>query len=148
VTYINFFRGEKIKMKEMVYSTNRKREVLATGYCFGLLYYIMNLGLYPTAYIKLPNNFNIDENEIEVHGGITYSEDHLWISENQKLDGKFVGWDYAHYGDYDGYKELVSKKFRTGGKRWTTEEIYKEVREACYQIQEIGGEKKDERKNN
>mgnify|MGYP003378322935 CR=1 FL=1 len=66
-------------MKEMKYSKERKIEVLATGYCFGLLYYILNLGTHPTAYIKLPNNSSIDENEIDVHGGITYSEDHLWI---------------------------------------------------------------------
>lgn len=59
-------------MKEMKYSKERKIEVLTTGYCFGLLYYILNLGTHPTAYIKLPNNSNIDENEIDVHGGITY----------------------------------------------------------------------------
>lgn len=75
-------------MKEMKYSKERKIEVLATGYCFGLLYYILNLGTHPTAYIKLPNNSSIDENEIDVHGGITYSEDHLWINDNEKLDGK------------------------------------------------------------
>ncbi len=31
-------------MKEMEYSAKSKREVLDTGYCLGLLYYIMNLG--------------------------------------------------------------------------------------------------------
>lgn len=41
-------------MKEMKYSKERKIEILATGYCFGLLYYILNLGTHPTAYIKLP----------------------------------------------------------------------------------------------
>lgn len=129
-------------MKEMIYSANQKKEILSTGYCFGLLYFILNLGFHPTAYIKLPNNSSIDENEIDVHGGITYSEDHLWINDNEKLDGKFIGWDYAHYMDYGGYEELLPKEMRTGGKKWTSKEIYEEVRHACYQIQKMEGEKR------
>ena len=113
-------------MKEMKYSKERKIEVLATGYCFGLLYYILNLGTHPTAYIKMPKNIDIDENEIDVHGGVTYSEDHLWINDNEKLDGKFIGWDYAHYDDYSYYNFGFA--------------IFEEVRHACYQIQKIGGE--------
>lgn len=125
-------------MKEMKYSKERKIEVLATGYCFGLLYYILNLGTHPTAYIKIPGSINIDKDKLDVHGGITYSENHLWISENQKIDGEFIGWDYAHYGDYAGYEEIFPKEIRTGGKKWTTTEIYKEVREVCYQIKKGG----------
>lgn len=131
-------------MREMIYSTEQKREILSTGYCFGLLYFILNLGFHPTAYIKLPNNFKIDENDIDVHGGITYSSDHLWINDNEKLDGKFIGWHYAHYGDYGGYEELLPKELRSGGRRWTTKEIFEEVRHACYQIQKKEGEAKNE----
>lgn len=128
-------------MKKMEYSSNHKREILDTGYCFGLLYYIMNLGTHPTAYIKIPKDYDIDEAKIEVNGGITYSENELWINDNEKLAGKFIGWDYAHYGDYAGYEELLPEELRSGGKKWTTEEIYKEVKEACYQIQK--GENND-----
>lgn len=128
-------------MKKMEYSSNCKREILDTGYCFGLLYYIMNLGTHPTAYIKIPKDYDIDEAKIEVNGGITYSENELWINDNEKLAGKFIGWDYAHYGDYAGYEELLPEELRSGGKKWTTEEIYKEVKEACYQIQK--GENND-----
>lgn len=75
-------------MKEMKYQFERKIEVLDTGFCFGLLYYILNLGTHPTAYIKMPDNINIDEDKLDikldVHGGITYFDDHLWISKNQK----------------------------------------------------------------
>lgn len=42
-------------MKEMKYQSQFKSEVLDTGFCFGLLYYIMNLGTHPTAYIRIPN---------------------------------------------------------------------------------------------
>lgn len=130
-------------MKEMKYCRNRKIEILATGYCFGLLYYILNLETHPTAYIKIPKGnklYNKDyddiykEVDIDVHGGFTYSRNYLWISENQKIEGWFIGWDYAHYGDYCGYEEIFPEKIRTSGKKWTTEEIFAEVKEACYQI--------------
>lgn len=125
-------------MKEMVYSAERKNEILDTGFCFGLLYYILNLGTHPTAYIKIPENskyykkdmYDID---IAVHGGITYAEDGLYV-DNREVQGWFIGWDYGHYGDYAGYEEILPNNMRTNGKKWTTEEIKKEVREACYQI--------------
>lgn len=126
-------------MKEMKYCAKSKREVLDTGYCLGLLYYIMNLGIHPTAYIRIPEehkDYKKDYNDIDlsVHGGLTYARNHLWISENQKIDGWFVGWDYAHWGDYAGYEEKLPDELKTGGKKWTTEEIFKEVKEACYQL--------------
>ena len=120
----------------MKYSKERKIEVLATGYCFGLLYYILNLGTHPTAYIKLPNNSSIDENEIDVHGGITYSEDHLWINDNEKLDGKFIGWDYAHFGDYIDCGDAALNNMFPNNKKWTTEEIVEECKNVIDQIVE------------
>ncbi len=121
-------------MKEMEYSQKEKREVLATGDCFGIKYYILNLGTHPTAYIKIPDNLNIDEDKLEVHGGITYSDNHLWISEKQKIEGKFIGWDYAHYGDYYENEGMFLKKLMKYEKKWTTEEIYTEVENVCRQI--------------
>lgn len=126
-------------MKAMEYSIKRKIEVLDTGYCFGLLYYIMNLGTHPTAYIRIPEGHkdykkNYDDIDLSVHGGLTYSNNHLWISENQKTEGWFVGWDYGHCGDYTGYEEMFPAELSSGGKKWTTEEIFKEVKEACYQL--------------
>ena len=129
-------------MKEMKYQSQFKSEVLDTGFCFGLLYYIMNLGTHPTAYIRIPKGHKLygktDEKiyqEVDVHGGIKYKNDSITIENNQKIDGWFIGWDYGHYGDYMGIEELVPMEFRIGGKKWTTQEIYKELREACYQIQ-------------
>lgn len=128
-------------MKEMTYQTEFKREVLDTGYCLGILYFILNLGMHPTAYIKVPKNSkyygkDIGEIDLNVHGGVTYANDYLYVSENQKINGWFVGWDYGHYGDYTGYEELLPQNIRCGGKKWTTKEILKEVKEACYQVQE------------
>lgn len=127
-------------MKEMKYQFDYKREILDTGFCFGLLYYIISLGTHPVAYIKIPEDSKyfgkgICDIDIEVYGGITYAEDQLYISDSQKLEGWFIGWDYAHYGDYSGIEEKLPIHLRSGGKRWTTKEIFEEVKEACYQIQ-------------
>lgn len=139
----NLYKEIGTNIKEMQYQANRKLEVLATGYYFGLLYYILNLGTHPTAYIKIPESSKLfkdkkdmHEINIDVHGGITYAREYLYISNNQKIDGYFIGWDYAHYGDYGGYEEMLPLEFRTGGKKWSTQEILKEVKEACYQIAE------------
>ena len=134
-------------MKKMIYQPTAKIEVLATGYCFGLLYYIFNLGTHPTAYIKIPKNHKYYEKEYDdidicVHGGITYSRDYLYLNEKDKIEGWFIGWDYAHCYDFMGYYNPKDNGLYNL-KKWTTEEIYKEVREACYQIQKIGGEKID-----
>lgn len=139
-------------MKEMKYQSQFKSEVLDTGFCFGLLYYIMNLGTHPTAYIKIPNDHKLygksceeiyNKVDIEVHGGITYAEEGIY-ADNKEVQGWFIGWDYAHCYDYMGYEEKLPVNLRSGGKKWTTEEIFKEVREACYQIQNSKEETKNE----
>ena len=124
-------------MKEMIYSAELKREILDTGFYLGFLYYIMNLGTHPTAYIRIPEKYKNKIDNIEVNGGITYSEKGLWVEENKKIEGYFIGWDYAHYGDYFGFEEAVPMIYRTGGKKWTTKEILDEVKSACEQIKKL-----------
>lgn len=127
--------------KEMIYQIDRKEEaeVLATGFCFGLLYYILNLGTHPTAYIRVPKNNKFYEKEageidLNVHGGITYSEEGLYIEKGRRVEGWFIGWDYGHYGDYLGFQNKYVKGLAKG-KKWTTDEIFAEIRDVCYQIQ-------------
>lgn len=125
-------------MKQMTYGKDRKIELLDTGKYLGFTYYILNLGTHPTAYIKIPENHkyyekDYDEINLDVHGGLTYSSKQLCL-ENEVIEGWFIGWDYAHYGDYLGYEEMFSREFRTNGKKWTTEEILKEVKEACRKL--------------
>lgn len=130
-------------MKEMKYGFERKNELLEKGKELGFTYYIMNLGTHPTAYIEIPKGHELynkdyediyEEVDIDVHGGLTYSGNHLWISKNQKIEGWFIGWDYAHYGDYVGYEERLPKWLRTGGKKWSTEEILEEIKETCKKL--------------
>lgn len=126
-------------MKQMIYYSDPKRILLATGFLYGFQYCIMNLGMYPTAYINLSEGLEITDDDIDVHGGITYKADHLWVAENMVIEGNFIGWDYAHFDDYGGYMEMLPQDLRFG-KKWTTEEIFEEVKEACYQIK-MKGEK-------
>lgn len=115
------------KMKEMEYGTNRKIELLLKGKYKGFSFYILNLGTHPTAYIEIPKehkyfNKNYEEiEEIEVNGGLTFSSNKLHISETEKLEGWFIGWDYAHYGDY-----MNLGTYECEGKKWTTKEILEE----------------------
>lgn len=136
---------EDEKVKEMVYTKERKIEVLATGYYFGLLYYVLSLGTHPTAYVKIPKDNwlctvkNYYDIPVECHGGLTFRDDHLYISDNQKIEGEFIGWDYAHCGDYAPYYEdLPCMDLAEKTKKWTTHEILKEVKEVCSQIVELG----------
>ena len=129
-------------MKEMVYTSEHKREVLDTGYFHGFFYYILNLGTHPTAYIRIPENHkyyqvDYDEVDVDVHGGLTYGKDYLHIENDVKIDGWFIGWDYGHAGDYMGYyaDEIFNLAlYKDDDKKWTTEEIAKEVRDVCYQL--------------
>ena len=135
--------------KEMIYQTEKKEEaeVLATGFCFGLLYYILSLGTYPAAYIKIPKNNKFYGKEaigidINVHGGITYTSEGLYINNGKEVEGWYIGWDYADLGDYLGWEDKYVKGLAKG-KKWTTDEIFAEVREACYQIQSTVKVEKD-----
>ncbi len=47
-------KGEKENERKWFIQPREKIKVLDTGYCLGLLYYILNLGTHPVAYIKTP----------------------------------------------------------------------------------------------
>lgn len=126
-------------MNQMIYYKEFKTILLATGFIDGLQYFILNLGFHPTAYIDLPKDLEITDDDIDVHGGITYRASRLYVSDDTEIKGNFIGWDYAHYGDYGGYMKMLPPHLRSG-KKWTTEEIFEEVKDACHQIK-MKGEK-------
>lgn len=136
-------------MKEMIYQEDRKIELLDKGTCFGYEYYILNLGTHPTAYVKIPEPHPLYEKKyhdiysyFDVNGGLTYSDNYLRISDTEEIEGWFIGWDYAHYGDYFGGEKMFPKYHRIGGKRWTTEEIIEEAVGVCRKLYEM--ENKDD----
>lgn len=141
-----------MKIKPMIYQTERKCELLYKGTHKNYNYYILNLGTHPTAYIEIPKGTKLygkdyheiyDICDIDVHGGLTYSASDL-IGE--KDNSWFIGWDYAHVGDYMGYyadmKEwgLNSINLLADDKKWTTEEIIEECKSAIEQIIDLESE--------
>lgn len=130
-------------MKEMIYSDVMKREWLDHGELNGCEYVIMNLGTHPTAYVGIPKaeanalfrEEDLRESDlIEVHGGITY-ENIFILDENIKeyRNNKWwIGWDYAHVCDY-----MPGSDFRQNQKKWTTEEIFEDVKSVIEQIVQL-----------
>jgi len=117
-------------MKEMTYIANRIKEILDKGAIDGFDYVIVSYGPHPCAYIRIPEGHpfydkDYDDVALDVHGGLTYSGN---LSHLDGVEpGFYLGWDYAHIGDYVGYYDSNDKK-------WTTEEILEEVKGAIAQV--------------
>ncbi len=125
-------------MIEMVYKNTRTITVLHSGEYRGLKFAILSLGTHPTAYVECPydsiNSYDDDRlDNINVHGGFTFFDEGYW--SRSAMNTVFLGWDYAHYGDYmpcfEDYPELVERK-------WTTAEIFEEVKSVIDQL--LGGD--------
>lgn len=117
-------------MIEMEYKKERLFRIIAAGSYKNIKYWIVSMGTHPCAYVEatdLPEYFFHDA---PVHGGFTYDEDHLLNVWNEAFKGfkhgkrHFVGWDYAHLGDYND--SVLGPAIN--GKKWTTEEILLEVK--------------------
>lgn len=126
-------------MKEMIYTPERKCEILHKGEYKGYKFYILNLGTHPTAYVecKLENcNSYKDErlDDISVHWGFTYYGSAKWNKEDKAI---YLGWDYAHYGDYSGYEVKFPEDISWDSKKWTTAEIFEDVKSVIEQIEKI-----------
>ncbi len=130
-----------LKYKQMKYQTTRECEILLEGKFKNYQFYILNLGTHPTAYIEIPKDSKLFQKsyveiyemglDLDVHGGLTYASSGL---ASIKENSWFIGWDYAHFGDYYGYGDILSKLFRGSDKKWTTEEIFNDVACAIDQI--------------
>ena len=116
-------------MKEMVYEKSKKPEVLDSGEYKGHKFAIISLGSHPTAYVENKMGIIDDDdsrlNDVRVHGGFTYCDTGYWDEDSKQTS--WLGWDYAHYGDYI-YGNTLS------GKQWTTVEIYTEVKSVIDQL--------------
>ncbi len=107
--------------------------LLAYGDYKGYQYAIISHGTHPTAYVRIPQGhpyFKKDTSEIElyVHGGFTYSGKAIWEEDNNY----WIGWDYAHAGDFLPF--LPGDK----GKKWTTRKVFNEVKSLIHQLLDLG----------
>lgn len=128
-------------MKSMVYKRwcPENIDTLDEGIYMNFHYAIISLGSHPCAYVELPrehkyHGLEYDDIPIECHGGLTYSSNDGIVfpkeNENHK-DGFWIGWDYAHLGDYV-YNSFYSCLHEE--KQWTTEEIFEEVKDVIEQL--------------
>ena len=127
-------------MKEMVYTTERKCEILHSGEYKDHKFAILNLGTHPTAYVecKFPKCSTYDDERFDtvcVHGGFTYLNTPAW--DKNDTTTIYVGWDYGHFGDYMGYKAHFPELSYSYNKRWTTTEIFEEVKSVIDQLLQV-----------
>ena len=144
---------KRMNMKQMIYGYETIKEILLQGEYDGRKFVIVSYGTHPCAYVEMPykqlNNLNIKQNDCEkyledkinCHGGITYFGrlDHVpCILENIE----YFGWDYAHACDFTGIylNPIFNEKEDLNllkGKKWTTEEIFEEVKDVIHQLEEL-----------
>lgn len=127
----------EIKYEEMEYKYNpyNTSKILMQGKYRNYQFYILSFGTHPTAYVEIPKGHKLygkDYNQIyymgidiDVHGGLTYSHSCL---RDIKHDSWFIGWDYAHYGDYFEIPSYKVFDLNDGSKKWTTLEIFEDVK--------------------
>ena len=135
----------KIELKPMVYESERTREILAHDVIDGIEFYIVSLGTHPCAYIyvsprnpisRMSSEFSWSDlsEKIICHGGVTWFDSCL--PDNKRYSaGKWLGWDYAHAWDWIGGGNYCL----TDSKKWTTEEIFEEVRNVIAQVKRYEG---------
>lgn len=123
-----------MEMKSMEYKCTRKprREYLYKGHYRSVPFAIVLYQVHLCAYIYIKDQGdNSDDYDIWCHGSCTYagSTDITAFGINEcSYSGRWVGWDYAHFNDYRTREKMLS--FSDDLKKWTTEEIYEEVKEA------------------
>lgn len=123
-------------MKPVIYKEVKGIEVLDEGIYQGRHYaIIMIAGNHPCAYVEILGNpkENYMDYDIQVHGGVTFGNTPHWDSSFDK-NIWYIGWDYAHYGDYCSCYENLMKDSFGANKKWTTEEIFEEVKSVIEQL--------------
>lgn len=123
---------------EMEYDNSGDTRILAKGVYKGLQYIVLNIrGTHPCGYVNVANTkFDkldyLDLDCINCHGGLTYSSEYAPFKGEE--DGWWLGWDYAHLGDYNVLSVRSEKK--DFSKKYTTDDV---VYECIHVINQIVG---------
>lgn len=130
-------------MKEMNYVETRLKEILYEDDYLGYHFLIVSYGTHPCAYIEIPKThrwygipYTDEELEnIECHGGLTYAGNlHHVLGKEESNQRWFIGWDYAHSEDFQGFYLNDVWGNQLNSKKWTTQEIFNEVKNVIEQI--------------
>ena len=129
-------------MEKMIYEilVNKDRKVLENSEYNGYKFWIISYGSHPCAYVELNKehpyygkcNCDAYDLDINVHGGITYGN--YGLGSTVSNEHFILGWDYNHFNDYNYNDE---KYGLTSGKKWTTEEIFEDVKNVINQLREM-----------
>ena len=127
-------------MKQMEYDDSGVTRILHVEDCNGEQIVVLNVrGTHPCAYVSMSLSDELAEkilkldcsyyyfgtsNDSYVHGGFTYGEFGKPFKDDKIRDSFWLGWDYAHLGDYYA-GGLPCSSYE---KQWTTEEIVEEAR--------------------
>lgn len=132
--------------------------IIAAGEHEGFHFFVKDMnGRHPTAYVVVTKGHPLygwegssseAENRIDVHGGVTYSENHL-VGTDIGKDKWVIGWDYAHCNDFAGYYTEKDGEYINSLKKWNIDEILWECQYACNQLKVMqneneGNENKDD----
>ena len=117
----------KIKYKPMVYKHIDDFKILSKGQILDRKFAIISrYGDYPAAYVSMKEiektistHYEVDY-DIDVHSGNTYIVSAYWDKSDNDY---YIGWNYTDDGDFLGC-DFYHKE---NDKKWTTEEIIKEV---------------------
>lgn len=136
----------RFDMKQMIYGSRTKGEVLLRETVDGIDTVIVSYGSHPCAYVKLTDDIirkickrNGADPDVDgfydfidayPHGGFTFFGHLPYLSD----DENWAGWDYAHCDDY--MDPGIPVPWKVSGKKWTTEEIFEEVKEVVSQLKE------------
>lgn len=117
-------------------------EIVAEGTLDGYEYLIRTNGMFPTAYVKTNKKQLLKclgYAKTVAHGGFTFSGKF----PNGEPEGYWLGWDYAHVGDYvpsfHRYEEDMRKIFGEPHK-WTIDEIMEDVKRVVELLKGEGNE--------
>ena len=134
-------------MKKMEYGKECKSDVLYHGTIDGFECAIVNTrGSHPCAYINVPKSvldkykepeLDYDRWYSDCHGGFTYANIKCpGIDSDER--GFWLGWDYAHCGDYTCTTLINGKPFfepRDWEKVWTTAEVLENVVDTIHSLE-------------
>lgn len=143
-----------VEPKDMSYVAQDEIETIASGIYRRMPFVVKNMrGRHPCVYVNVRgtklDGVEYDDIHLCVHGGVSFSETEL-EGEN---DGWWIGWDYAHAGDYSGIiDDSVRSAFlfsmfddapsSSDGRKWETDELVTSAVNAIDEILE--GEDTDE----
>lgn len=112
-------------------------------------YLVVSYGTHPCCYVGIPNGVAINTNDILCHGGITFTASelpcYLMETHGEELkdfskDTWWIGWDYAHCGDWvfvPHRKPIKPIKGCCAEKEWTTEELISDCKNVMAQVMEL-----------